>query len=58
MAEKKDKPKTEFEEEIRCPHCKEYIEVKKIKTLTNEPVKAEYDEKLIVRKSVQKRLKE
>lgn len=49
--------KTIFEEEIRCPHCKKYIDIKKIKKTITEAVKGEYEEKVVVRKSEQTRLK-
>lgn len=53
-----EKKRIEFQEEIKCPHCKKFLIVKKVKTLVTEPVKAEYDEKIVVEKSTQKRLKD
>jgi len=49
--------KTIFEEEVRCPHCKKYIEVKKIRKTIAEAVKGEYEDKIVVNKSRQSRLK-
>lgn len=50
--------KTTFEEEIKCPHCKKFLVVKKVRKVITEAVKAEYDEEVIVEKSTQKRLKD
>lgn len=41
-----------------CPHCKKLIDVRHIKQLLNEPVKAEYEEFFELRKSSQKTLEE
>lgn len=49
--------KTIFAEEVKCPHCKKYLIIKKIKTTVEEPVKGEYQEKIVVEKSTQTRLK-
>ena len=50
--------KVTFEEEIKCPHCKKFLIVKKERKTITEPEKGEYEEKVIVEKSTQKRLKD
>lgn len=48
--------KVTFEEEIKCPHCKKFLSVKKVRKIITESVKAEYEDKVIVEKSKQTRL--
>jgi len=54
MEEKKET----FKEEIKCPYCKKFLIVKKVREMITEPVKAEYEDEVIVEKSTQKRLKD
>jgi len=49
--------KTIFEEEIKCPHCKKMVVVRRIKKTIEEPVKGEYEEHTEIEKSKQARLK-
>jgi len=52
MSEKK----ITFSEEIKCPHCKKFLAVKKVRKIITEAVKAEYKDEVIVEKSKQTRL--
>ena len=45
-----------FKDEIRCPHCRKYIEVKRVKEVVQEAVKGIYEETTVVKKSRQTRL--
>lgn len=54
--DEKPKEKITFSEEIKCPHCKKMITIKKQKTLVTPAEPAEYNEKLIVEKAVQTKL--
>ena len=56
MEKKKDK--TTFERVIKCPYCEKELIVKNVKKLSNEPVKAEYDEELTVEKNTQQDLED
>ena len=47
-----------FEEEIKCPHCKKFLVMKKVRDIILEPVKGEYKDRVVVEKSTQKRLKD
>ena len=55
MANEKNR-KVTFETVIACPHCNKNITIRNERTLTNEPVKAEYDEDVVVEKNLQKGL--
>ena len=57
MGEKTSDRKVIFTEEIKCPHCKKFIEVEKTKVTLTEAVKGEYEEFVVAKKSKQSRLK-
>ena len=48
--------KITFSEEIKCPHCKKFLIVKKVRKIITEATKGEYEDEVIVEKSTQKRL--
>jgi len=52
-----EKIKTIVKKDIRCPHCKKYIEVKHTKTTITKPVSGEYKDEIKVDKTTQTRLK-
>jgi len=54
--EKEKKNKVTFSTVIACPHCNKNITIRNERTLTNEPIKAEYAEDVIVEKNLQKSL--
>jgi len=47
------KSKIVFESTITCPYCEKEVNIKKIKTLVQEAVPAEYDEEIKVEKNLQ-----
>jgi len=53
-----EKYKPIFEEEVKCPHCKKFLVIKKLREVIEEPVKGEYKDRVVVEKSTQKRLKD
>lgn len=46
-----------FKAEVRCPHCHKYIDVAKVRKVIKLAVMGKYEDLVVVKKAVQKKLR-